>query len=961
MSDFAVGQRWLSENETELGLGLIQAVDHRLITVYFPSNQTQRTYAKNNAPLSRVTFQLGEKIETIDEKQLIVSKIEHLNDTLIYMAREISDASTDKLIPIPETQLNHKLRLSKTIDRLFSGQIDASNWFELRYAAMCARQRLETSPVSGLQGPRVDLIAHQLYVANQVANRHAPRVLLADEVGLGKTIEAGMIIHQQLLSQRIQRVLICVPEALLHQWFVEMIRRFNLHFHIFDQQRIDSLTSLDECAFDAHFIEQQQIDLDNIQVENPFLSEQLVLCSHQFVTQCQLKQLAAGEWDLLVVDEAHHLDWSQDAASEAYLRIETIAKNTAGLLLLSATPEQLGLQGHFARLRLLDPARFNSFDAFVEEQQAYQPIADLIKQMLDSPQWDEKLVERISGYLDDIQITPSNQQQIIQQLLDRNGTSRILYRNTRTDIQGFPQRKLFAHPLAACDFYAQQTTHQDQQAIDSMLYPETQISDDSWLTEDPRVKWLAEFLKQQRSQKILVICAKKNTAIALQTHCQFKLGINCGTFHEDMDIISRDRAAAHFADMQDGATALFCSEIGSEGRNFQFTHQLVLFDLPYHPDLLEQRIGRLDRIGQTQDIHIHVPFIQQSPQQIMFNWYHLGMNAFEKTNACAAEIFKQTREQLNDTLKNYSDTPKQNALIETTRQITNETNQKVASGKDKLLSLASFDPQQAEQLIKMLSDQDATTPHEFMSLCWNVLGVDVEEYSQDTYVIIPGPHMFFGYFPGLPGDGITATYSRQTALARDDIAFLSWEHPMVTRTIDLLLSEDKGNACVCVLKNPAVKPGTLLVESIYQIACVAPRYLQAQRFLPYQTLRVLMDAKGNDMADKVSHRALCKQCERIPKNTAREIVKSESKTLRQMIKTAEEKAAVKAQAIMSSVVEKMHQQQSAELNRMIALQKKNPNIRQTELNFIRSQTELLEKHLTETQLELAAVRAIIAV
>jgi ATP-dependent helicase HepA len=88
----------------------------------------------------------------------------------------------------------------------------------------------------GLAGARISPIPHQLYIASEVAGRWAPRVLLADEVGLGKTIEAGLILHRMLLEGRVRRVLVLVPEPLLHQWLVELLRRFNLPFALFDQR-----------------------------------------------------------------------------------------------------------------------------------------------------------------------------------------------------------------------------------------------------------------------------------------------------------------------------------------------------------------------------------------------------------------------------------------------------------------------------------------------------------------------------------------------------------------------------------------------------------------------------------------------------------------------------------------------------------------------------------------------------
>lgn len=92
-------------------------------------------------------------------------------------------------------------------------------------------------------------------------------------------------------------------------------------------------------------------------------------------------------------------------------------------------------------------------------------------------------------------------------------------------------------------------------------------------------------------------------------------------FHEGMDMVERDRAAAFFADAEEGAQALICSEIGGEGRNFQFAHHLVLFDLPLDPEVLEQRIGRLDRIGQTETIRIHIPYQAGGPERLPYRWY----------------------------------------------------------------------------------------------------------------------------------------------------------------------------------------------------------------------------------------------------------------------------------------------------------------------------------------------------
>ena len=127
--------------------------------------------------------------------------------------------------------------------------------------------------------------------------------------------------------------------------------------------------------------------------------------------------------------------------------------------------------------------------------------------------------------------------------------------------------------------------------------------------DDKRIEWLTKLLQKNEAEKVLLICRSKAKAIAIEVSLRKRANLKIGIFHEDLTLIQRDRNAAWFAE-EEGAKILICSEIGSEGRNFQFCHHLVLFDLPLNPELLEQRIGRLDRIGQKDNIQIHVPFIK---------------------------------------------------------------------------------------------------------------------------------------------------------------------------------------------------------------------------------------------------------------------------------------------------------------------------------------------------------------
>ncbi|MGL5287350.1 MAG: RNA polymerase-associated protein RapA, partial [Aeromonas sp.] len=208
---FALGQRWISDTETDLGLGTVVAVEGRMVTLLFPASGENRMYAKDDAPVTRVRFNEGDQIASHEEWTMVIEAVHEKEGLLIYAGIR---TDTEEQVLLKEVFLSNFIKFNKPQDRLFAGQIDRMSRFTLRYESLINQHQRRLNPTRGLAGGRVSLIPHQLYIAHEVGHRYAPRVLLADEVGLGKTIEAGMIIHQQLLSGRAKRVLILLPETL---------------------------------------------------------------------------------------------------------------------------------------------------------------------------------------------------------------------------------------------------------------------------------------------------------------------------------------------------------------------------------------------------------------------------------------------------------------------------------------------------------------------------------------------------------------------------------------------------------------------------------------------------------------------------------------------------------------------------------------------------------------------------
>lgn len=921
---FVIGQRWISETEPEMGLGTVLSSDNRFVEIVFPASGTQRKYAIRHAPLIRVRFKPGDKLQDRDGNPFTVEQVQENAAVITYIGNGNH---------VTETDLSDKLSFSSPEERLFSGQTDENQMFNLRYESLLYDNQLKGSDLKGFIGPRLSLIPHQFYIAHEVTQRHSPRVLLADEVGLGKTMEACLIINRLLLSERIERVLIVTPEPLVNQWFVEIFRKFNLIFTIVDGDFCESLEDSDPDV-------------------NPFLESQLIICSLPFLISSPLRtgQVMKGDWDLMAVDEAHHLVWEPAHVSPEYRLIQALALKTPALLLLTATPEQLGIESHFARLKLLDPDRFYDFETFVRESGKYAQIAETVQALLEqgkiSPRQQNQLVKKLGDspglrqQLNEINAGNTEEsKKLLEVLVDQHGTSRVFFRNNRSAMPDFPARIAVPVPLKAPkNFHSLDTK--------------------SSLKHNPKVDWLVKLIRHLKHEKILLICHSKSTVVALKDLVRTKMNVKTTLFHEGLPLIARDRNAAYFAE-EDGARVLFCSEIGSEGRNFQFAHHLVLFDLPLNPDLLEQRIGRLDRIGQQADIKIHIPYIQDSAQEVLFKIYHQGLNAFEVFVKGGMTVFNQCTKQITTALANpldflADDNQKLADLIKTIQQEKHALYLKLEKGRDQILEYHSFRPEIGQSLVSRIAERDQDlTLENFMNKIFAYFGVECEDISERTYFISPSSLTLLEHFPGLPNDGTLITYNRQQALEREDITFLTWEHPMVVGLIDILLASEQGNASMGLIQDDEEK--MILLDAVYVLESVAPKALHAERFMPPTIVRVLINQHLEE--DDTDIENLNPKIENFAPD--RLAAKPEVlNLLKLMLKKSAEVSEARAENLIEACLEKMNQTLAYEAQRLLDLKKVNPNVRTEEIEFAKAQFISLNQNIRASRLRLDSLRVI---
>ncbi len=929
---FTVGQRWISEMEPELGIGTVTEQNARQVVISFLGGAETRRYSKETAPLARVRMQPGAVLTLRNGQRTEVLEIIEENGLITY--------KTVKGL-LNESELAETMKTTGPLDRLSAGDTDEMALFTFRNRVQNLRSHIEKSPSRGFTGPRVQLIPHQMYIAHETSSRYVRRVLLADEVGLGKTIEACLILHRLLISGRVSRVLIVVPETLVHVWFVELLRKFNQNFRIFDQEQWDSVYD---------------------EGENPFTDEPLVLCSSAFLLSSKKVSSLAVEagWDFLIVDEAHHAK----EGSPFFKVLSLLSSKSRDAVFLSATPEQYGSRNLFALLNLLDPARYSNFDLFVEESRRHALIAQITGRLLDGKSLEESDLQKLRELLGDLPAEFTEEaaraavlgeevrRGVAAKLLDRFGIGRSMFRNTRGVIGGFPFREVNLYPLQAKEEIEKQVAW-DFQRKGQREYQE-QIKEG-----DPRIDVLADLLRRHKGEKFVLICRTKEKVLAIEKHLREKVNISIALFHEDLSLIQRDRNAAYFAE-EEGARLLLCSEIGSEGRNFQFAHHLVLFDLPLDPSIIEQRIGRLDRIGQSGPIVIHVPYIRNSAQEVAARWYQEGLGIFENPISGSTDVFTEVEDRLWEiillTMQKGSDwNERLESLIEKTKEIRSAIAVRFEESRDRLLEQHSFRPDEATRQISLIKqDQDRPELQEVIFGLLRQQGVHVEEMENRTAKLWSEA---IGELPGMREARPMITFDRQTALHREDYEFFTEDHPAVAGLIDMFAGSSKGNCTLA--KYSKAKGPVVILETVFLLECSAPSSLHASRFLPPAQLKVAVDMRNSDQSALVNEASYESDLE--PLGSHPIVGKEQFRVglLPSMYRKAEEIARKKGAFIVEKAAKDMQLTLGGELERLQNLKATYRSVSEEEIELLKGEMVQLEAAFMESVPRLDAVRLIV--
>jgi ATP-dependent helicase HepA len=316
--------------------------------------------------------------------------------------------------------------------------------------------------------------------------------------------------------------------------------------------------------------------------------------------------------------------------------------------------------------------------------------------------------------------------------------------------------------------------------------------------------------------------------------------------------------------------------------------------------------------------------------------------------------------QVDALLEALADPSRADGLVAEAAALRETLSAELAAGRDRLLEIGSHRPERSVPLVDALHAEDRDPAlYEYLCAFWDAFGVDHEPGPGGSTVLVPGRHMLHERFPELPEDGLTVSFDRPHALAHEDRAFLTWEHPMTRAAMELLTNSDLGSAAVLLTRDPRFKAGELLLELLYVAECPAPPELGVGRFLPRLGLRLLLDEQGRDHAGEIPSEAITGKCLTGNRKLAGALLQAKAEPIEAMLAAGEAMAAGGRAPLQRDATARMQTMLDAEIERLTALAEVNPSIRADEIDALAAQRERLRDALGRVHLRLDALRLVV--
>ncbi|HZI09364.1 MAG TPA: helicase-related protein [Myxococcus sp.] len=772
----------------------------------------------------------GEPVVTYKGRlALVVSEEPGARGLRRYVLRYADTGEEDEL---PESEVRALPPRSDLLSTLRDGRVGDAKAFTLRKAALKLDDERRCDALGALLASRIMVKPHQVGVVQRVLSARRPRFVLADEVGLGKTIEAGMVFSALRLSGLARRCLVVAPSHLTVQWLVELFHKFNQLFTLMDSDRYaQSLKEAPDVSPWARF---------------PLVVTSLELLSRSEEHRRELEGEGAF-WDLVIIDEAHHLK-----GEKAFEAAGVLARNSWGLLLLTATPMQLDPAEYHGLLTLIDPATAPTVAGFEERLKRQEELSTAVRALMEGGKPAAAVRALAKRFPEDAKLQGlEDRDALLEHLAETYSLSDRLVRNRRAVVGGFSTRRLHRHPVAlppeelkvrdtALALLAGGTLRGAPLGNVLRRLESSPAAFEGAVRANPVFKGQVDALKlpardakfsaflgvlrgiwkPEPKAKVLVFTESRDTLEALQAELG-REGVEALGYHGDLPLVERDRQVARFRDPE-GPQVLLCTEVGGEGRNFQFAHHLVHYDLPWSPSTVEQRIGRLDRIGQTHPVEIHVfdPAGTLASDVLMLLADAVGV--FGETVGGLDAVL----EEVEDRLAELALLPREArvAYVQELKARVEAARAQVKRAYDPLLDVRSFDKPAVVRLVKRAQermgieedeeDEDAGVEDGLWSIARDLderleesvtelarrvgIGVDTDEQVEAFQVAFQFGHAL--KVDGLPGldvmedRTVLGTFWRDTAVEAEELEYFATGHSLVEALFGFLRDGPYGRS-----------------------------------------------------------------------------------------------------------------------------------------------------------------------
>lgn len=860
MSSYRVGNHVVHREQPSWGVGRVVGAskDGLRIAVRFAGRPKEELQVSTrDQALARYRWQPGDvvKVRGEDERVVRATVRNAMRGDVDILDVEI-DGESDA---VPEGNVAALPPASGVVESLVHGEWGDAKNFQLRQGTLRLDVERRCDGLGALFSSRVMVKPYQVAVAQRVLSDRSPRYVLADEVGLGKTIEAGMILSAQLHARLARRVLIVTPAHLSVQWLAELFHKFNLRFNLLDGERL----------------EREEKEAPD---EDPWGKFDLVVTSLELLVRSEAAREAASDpdnrWDLVVIDEAHHL-----RGDKAYDAAVGLATNAWGLLLLTATPLKLDPEEYYRLLRLVESAPAQSMDEFERRVERQKDLTALVRALEEAgpkelakqaarvaklfPK-DEQLAELASRVKDD----EDARDELLDHVAEVYSLSARLVRNRRAVVGGFTERRL--HRLdVTLDKESARLHREVQDALNEAMKAGTlpagaplalllrrvdsspaalaraletrpeatfkelskRVRQQQGVARDPKLRALRDRLREiERTEpgaKVLVFTESRETLEYLIAELQ-REGFAPLAYHGDLPTLERDRMVARFRD-PDGGRVLISTEAGGEGRNFQFCHWLVHYDLPWSPSAIEQRIGRLDRVGQTRPVDIVVMRPAGTLAARVVDLFADDVRVFTETVGGLDAVL----EEVEGEIVRLAAFGGEEAWKEFSGQLSTavrKAREAIGADYDPLLDRRSFDRERVERMLQRAYDRagggeeldpDGDLEEELLNVARDLderleetvlgiarkvgIGVDTDEQVEAFQCRLTlGSGMLVDALAGydLSEDKlIEGTFWRDTAVEREEIEYLATGHPLVEALMNWVRDGELGRSSVMKIRH----------------------------------------------------------------------------------------------------------------------------------------------------------------